>query len=124
MTNKIIQAANAMLAMPERITNVTRSNEEFYFRFSEKHTWSIQKNPEGTVYTLYYYPVDESIDHIIEMLEAGGEGLPVVSYSSKDLRSQEADQTFRELYRVVSEKLYGVDKALDEIIKLAEDQPF
>jgi len=40
-----------------------------------------------------------------------------IRYSSKDLNSKEAYETFSELYRIIEEKVFGVDKALDDIIK-------
>ena len=45
-----------------------------------------------------------------------------VNYSSKELGTKEAKQSMRELYTLLSEKVYGIDEVLDDII--SSDVPF
>jgi len=45
-----------------------------------------------------------------------------MTYRASDFKSQEVDESFRDLYTTVKGKLYGIDKVFDEI--LGEDEPF
>ena len=40
-----------------------------------------------------------------------------VTYSTVDIKTQEALESFRELYQIVSDKLFGIEDAFDEIIQ-------
>jgi len=46
-----------------------------------------------------------------------------IGYSTNELATKEAKDTFAELYTLVGEKAYGMDGVLDEIIASDTDQP-
>jgi len=118
--SKIIRTVNAIIQNPDKITNIRRKENEYYFLYNEKYKWSIHKSE--SVYYLHYYPFDITIEEISEIEH--WEEYDYISYNTKELKSQEAKESFRELYRILKEKIYHVDEALDEIIKDGEKEPF
>ena len=109
-----------MIQNSGKITNIRRRESEYYFLYNKKYKWSISK-PES-VYYLHYYPFDITIEEISEIEE--WEVYDYVSYNTKELKSQEAEESFLELYQIIKEKIYNVDEVLDEIIKDGEKEPF
>ena len=63
---------------------------------------------------MHYYPDETTIDELVTTSDWNS--VNFVTYRTKDLKSREAYETFAELYLLLKEKLYGVDKVLDEII--------
>lgn len=119
---KIVQAVNSMIANKPKITNVILGRDgDFYFLFGT-HKWSVGENSNG--YYLRYYPGEAALEEIAAYVNMPWQSdAPIaVSYSTGELNSREASQSFSELYRVVQEKLYNVDTVLDEII--GDDNPF
>lgn len=114
---KIVQAVNAMLQRPERITNVTESDftNEYYFLYHD-YKWSILFSAEEDRYSLYFYPGDESIQDLASTPPPEADSIRMIHYSTKELGTKEAYSTFRELYKVIQEKLFNVDKVLEKII--------
>lgn len=119
---KIVQAVNSMIANKAKITNVIVGNDgDFYFKFGE-HKWSIGGDSDG--YNLRYFPGNDTLDTIAAFIQVGWTNVPPTSvlYTTSDLKTREALQSFAELHRVVQEKLYDVDRVLDDII--GDDDPF
>lgn len=113
--SKIIAAANSMIANQNKIGNVIageQSSTDIFFTYDNKFKWSINKTGDG--YWLYFYPGDASIETLAATWDWDSVGF--VTYSTKEIGSREAVDTFSELYTLVKEKLYGVDDALNEII--------
>ncbi|MEI8572000.1 hypothetical protein U737_21635 [Methylomonas sp. LW13] len=115
--SKIVIAANAMIANAEKISTVIPSNENkefFYFLYGKKYTWGIYK--DGGAIVLLYFPNNESPDYLAALASYDFSDVSVMRYSSLSIGSQEAEETFRDLYTIIQEKAFGIDKVLDEII--------
>jgi hypothetical protein len=116
--SKIVKAINVMVSNERAISNVIKGYEssELFFMYDNKHKWSIIKN-DGGEYFLHYYPGDQELEILAGWPDvAWREFSEMVSYNSNDLGTKEAISSLSELYTVVQEKLYGMDKALDDII--------
>ena len=119
--SKIIQAINAMISNPAFITDVHEHELEYFFLYKGKYKWSI-KVAEDTI-NLWFYPGLQSLDELVHTRD--WQYIPMIHYSSKDIGTKEAKASLNELYNLVKEKLYSVDKVLDDIIAdLEDDLPF
>lgn len=119
---KIVSAANAMIATRDRITDAIpgANGSEIFFLYDHKHKWSISKNGNGE-FTLFYYPGSQTIREMASWPdEAWYEFGQMIRYSTKEIGTKEAKETFAELYRVVTENLFGINGVLDEIIGNAD----
>lgn len=120
--SKIIRTVNAMIQNQDKITNINRNEDEYFFLYNKKYKWSISK--PASIYYLHYYPFEMTIEEISEMGEERWESYDFVSYNTKELKSQEAEESFLELYQILKEKIYNINEVLDEIIKDGEEEPF
>jgi hypothetical protein len=114
--SKIVAAVNAMIANEEKIGNVIQGAhpKEIFFSYDTKFVWSIKHDDDGH-YSLWFFP-DAPDVKILARIDDWHEDTPMVYYSSEQIGTAEAFQTFQELYTLVKEKVYGMDKTLDEII--------
>ncbi len=114
--NKIIQVINTMISNSQRISNViVNGGNEFFFIYNDKHKWSIINNDEDSI-VLFLYP-DEDIK--LEELAFDVDFSVYkryVSYRAEDFKSAEAIETFKELLKIVKDKIFGVDNILDDIL--------
>jgi len=116
--SKIVRAANAMVSNSDKIGDVKKTENEYFFLYNDKYKWSISYSSVDRSYALFYYPGDASIEMLAAKSPDEWQNYnEYVRYSSKDLNSKEANETFSELFRIIEEKAYGVDKILDDIIK-------
>jgi hypothetical protein len=117
---KIVTAVNAMISAPHLISSVvTGPDTELFFKYAEKHKWSIAKFGTEDI-VLYYYPGSQELQHLAGWRDDDWHGFgEMVRYSAKELGGKEVKDTFFELYRIVQERLFGVDSALDDIIDKA-----
>ncbi|MGA0557424.1 hypothetical protein ACO2Q8_12280 [Larkinella sp. VNQ87] len=119
--HKIVAAVNSMIANPNLISTVIKSvdGNELFFTYEDRFKWSVTKSDEGHYY-LYYYPGNVSIQDLATIPEhkwtSSGD---FITYSSKEIKTKEAYESFAELYQIVQGKLYGIDDVLDYIIKTA-----
>ena len=125
---KIIQAINAMVSNPQKITKVIASpypaNRGTFFLYDEKYKWSILFDEEGNEYHLTYYRGSNTIEHMASFTTSVWPGsTDSVSYSSEGLKSREAFESLRALFGVVKEKLCGMDDVLNDIVK-DDDLPY
>lgn len=117
--SKIVRAVNSMILNPSKISNVSVVDEEYFFMYDGKYKWSIKHYVSD--YLLYFFPEDETIDNLVKYIESKPSEYPdYVFYNSDDLKTREAAESFGELYLIVKEKLYGLDKILDDIIEAEE----
>lgn len=117
--SKIIEAINVMVSNQDKIDAAIQGQyeSEIFFRYQKKHKWSILKSENGEYY-LHYYPVKTSLEELASWPdEAWHEFGAIVSYNSKDLATKEAKESLRELYSIVTEKVFGMDEVLEDIIK-------
>ena len=112
---KIVQVANAMVSNSSKISNVLKNDKEYFFLYNKKYKWSISKNVEEDYY-LHFYPTDTMTIEELSVFDNWSAFNQFVTYSTKDIKTQEAIETFRELYQIVSDKIYGLDDIFDEII--------
>lgn len=113
---KIIQVINAMISNHELITNVVRNQHEYFFMYNLKHKWSISLNNEGDYY-LHLYPLDHPDYEYLANFDGDWTQINYVSYNTKELKTNEALESFSELYKIVSDKLLGIDGIFDEILQ-------
>jgi hypothetical protein len=72
-------------------------------------------------YFLWYYPRESVTTEQLATYEGQDwEGEPIVTYKSSDIGTKEAIQSFDELYRLLKERVWDMDKVLDEIIGTEE----
>ncbi len=121
--SKVVRAVNVMISNANKIDNCVRNNDEYFFEYDGKYKWSMSYNDSENVYYLYFYPGDGSIKELAYAGPEEWEHINMVRYSSGDFKGAEAHESFRELYTLLKEKVYGIDKALDDIIS-SEDLPF
>jgi hypothetical protein len=123
--SKIVRAANAMLANTNKITKVVQKGREYFFLYGDKHKWSILYLEGDDEYRLFYYPGDKPLEYFTSMDDSGWQYFSeYILYKTGDLGTKEAYRTFQELYMTVKEKIFGIDKVLDEIIADDKDIPF
>jgi hypothetical protein len=116
--SKIVIAANAMIENKNRISNVVPgiNGIEVFFLFDGKYKWSIIERDDGA-YALVYYPGKQTLEELAGMQEyEWGDFAELVYYNSKDIGTRESEETFRELYKLVTDMKYGMDDILDNII--------
>ncbi|PTS71881.1 hypothetical protein DBR33_01280 [Stenotrophomonas sp. HMWF022] len=106
-----------MIANSDRISDVvTGRTGELFFLYGGRYKWSILRDASGEI-RLWFYPGTQSLNDLSSWDDYEWAGFDeMVLYSAKELGTREAVDSFDELYRVVSEKRYGVDEALDDII--------
>ena len=119
--SKIIKAINVMVSNPDKIGKETRgtSSKEIFFTYMSKHNWSMYLREEKG-YALHYYPGDETIEDLASI--STWEDVSMITYTSSELGTREAFESMRDLHTILTEKLYGLNKVLDEIID--SDVPF
>lgn len=114
--NKIIRVINAMISNYGKISNVVATpHNEYFFIYNNKHKWSMIRS--GSDFTLFLYP-DENIKLEELAFDTDFDRYNnFVSYRSEEYKSAEATETFSELFKVVKNKIFGVDDILDDILK-------
>jgi len=127
---KIVRVVNAMLSHRDKITDVKESTSEagsvYFFLYNGKYKWSISRTAGEGSYFLHFYPGPESLELLASCdVDEWAEHDPAsVFYSTRSLKSKEANESFAELFKVIREKLYNVEEILDEILKSADDVSF
>lgn len=115
--SKIIKAINAMVSNPNLISDAKKYSNIIYFLYKGVYKWSIATlGALESNYRLCYYAGEEDLSDIINFDNYDFENAKIIIYNSEDFKTKEADESFAELYLTVSEKLYDIDKALDDII--------
>lgn len=130
--SKIVQAVNVMIANKDKISNVKKGTflDEYYFVYNSKYVWSIGKSDNDLYLTSYpldsfYFETPEKYAKHLSGLDPDECGkIDYVCYSTKELNTREATESFRELYTTVKEKILGIDTMLDDIINNDETVQF
>lgn len=114
---KIIEALNSIISNPNKITDVYQNDKEFFFLYDDKYKWSITLNPDGHYVAFLYPKNDKTIEELASMDSLGFVTYKnFITFKSEEIKTREATETFAELYRLVSNRLFGVDEILDDII--------
>jgi len=112
---KIVEAVNSMIINSTLISNVFKKENEIFFIYNKKYKWSVSRN-ENNIYFLYIYPKTyltlEQLAYEVDYSVFDD----FIVYRSDEIKTREAIETFAELYQVLSDKLFGVDDILDDII--------
>lgn len=111
--NKIILAINSMIQNSDKISNVSVFDIEYFFEY-KGYIWGILELKED--YILTYYPESTTVTNVINRIEFMHD-INSISYNSDAFKNQEDIESFRDLYLIIKEKLYGLDKVLDDIIE-------
>jgi hypothetical protein len=120
--SKIVQAVNSMILNKKRISEVIRHEAEYFFLYKGKYKWSMTSDDKGNHYYLFYYPGTQSLEELASMADYQWESFNAfIRYSTKDIGTKEALDSFRELYEIVKGRIYKMDDVLDEII--SDDTP-
>lgn len=114
MSAKIVQAVNAMVSNSDKISDVVGGQQELLFMYKKKYVWGIADRSDE--YGLWYYPDAKSTEELASLEPHEFEDMPLIYYSTKDIGTKEARDSFRELYQLVKEKVLGMDTVLDDII--------
>ncbi|MCX2481056.1 hypothetical protein OQY15_18270 [Pedobacter sp. MC2016-15] len=113
---KIVQAINAMISHQEQITNVKRNDQEYFFLYKERYKWSIILNSQGD-YILHLYTSETlTIEDLAAIPSEYWDTIDYVTYKNSEIKTQEAHESFSELFRIVQNKLLGADQILDDIL--------
>lgn len=113
--SKIVQVANAMISNPQNIKDVVVGDSELFFLYKDKYRWSIKYSENE--YFLYFYPGNPKLSILLDAENsAEWEDIEMVHYSTKQIATAEAKQTFLDLYNLVKEKAYGIDEAFKDIL--------
>ena len=123
--SKVVKAMNVMITNPQRIADVSpgRDRNEIFFHYLGGHKWSLVCTPRNE-YTLFYYPGDDfTLEQLASFEDEGWEHVDRVNYNASELGGREAVESMSELFRVLKEKVFGVEGVFDEIIQ-ADEIPF
>lgn len=119
--DKIIQVINKMVENKAKINGVIKDltpqdRQEYYFMY-DGFKWSVARLDENaSTYSLYYYPDKSlSLDDISRVNWSNYKEF--MMYKSDDYKSQEATESFADLFLTVQNKLYDVDKIFDKILE-------
>lgn len=105
-------AINSMIHNINEIYEITESKGEYFFKYKE-YIWSVYGLDDEVVLT--YFPYCRKIDDAISKVNYERE-YSNIRYKSGDFKSVEDIESFNELYRKIKERVYNVDKVLDDII--------
>lgn len=119
--SKIVQVVNTMLNNPSKITNVQKKHDVIFFNYIHEQLWGIFKQDNDQI-ILSIYPQKDlpiTVNDLVNMDDLDWKLTPPTSiaYSSESLKASEALESFTELYKVIIEKLYGIDDIFDQIIQ-------
>jgi len=144
--SKLIQAINTMIINSDKISEGIVYKGEYFFRYMSYVWSIKPSDFNRDYFILTYYPNyssvlnlkadmqnkadmhlgttvksinkspseklrDKLLNYTSDIKPAG-----IVTYNSESYKTKEAIESFRDLYKTVSEKLYDVDNVLDDII--------
>lgn len=121
MSKKIVQAVNAMISNPDKITKVIKNDEEYFFIYRDAYKWSMRKNEEGE-HVLWFYPFEENIENLAAYGADDWANVNMVAYKDSEIGTKEARASFAELYTLLKERVFGMNFVLDDII--SDANPF
>ncbi len=125
--SKIVRAVNSMISNAHSINSVEQGFEEteLFFLYDNKYKWSISRSSTDNNYYLHYYPGAQSLKELASIPSSNWQYFrEMVTYSTLQIKTEEAYQSFAELYTKVVDKLWGMDDVLDGIIKGDEEIQF
>ncbi|MDA6068661.1 hypothetical protein NJT12_03420 [Flavobacterium sp. AC] len=120
---KIVLVINSIISHQEKISNIIANGDEIFFLYDGKHKWSVDKIAEEYIdtYIVNFYPQDgnenkvQTLEQIID-LKMFGSPVRMATYTTRQYSTTEAYETFKDLYEIVFNKVYGIDDIFDSII--------
>jgi hypothetical protein len=120
---KIVLVINTMITNKEKISNIILDEKEIFFLYDNKYIWSIEKINENwsDQYVVNFFPKDrnsivqEDIEDIVHKKRFGTLS-NIATYSTVELKAVEAFESFKDLYQILLDKLYGIDEMFDDIL--------
>lgn len=123
--SKIIQVINSMIENSKKITEIEKKETNFFFLYKE-YVWSIiqwsNDVTDEVKYSLIYYPKNKKISELRILGYADMLKIDRVFYSTDDFKTKEAFESFAQLYTMIKEKYYGIDKMFDDILEDSEQE--
>lgn len=113
---KIVQVLNTIITNQKLVSNVLRNEREYFFIYDNKYKWSILKGDKSDNYFVHFYPTEERTLEQLAYETDWQEFTNFVTYSTEDLKTKEAQETFTELYQIVATKVFGIDDMFDDIL--------
>lgn len=113
---KVVQVVNKMIENQRQIENVFKNGKEYFFLYKDKFKWSIARSDEDEQYYLHFYPTDSLAYHDLIRFTDWQNFDEFITYKTSDIKTREAEESFRELYQIVSNKVFRIDDLFDEII--------
>ena len=111
---KIVEVVNTMITHSDKIENVIKSENEYFFIYNKKYKWSISEY-QGD-YFLHIYP-DENISlEDLAQISDWERYANFVTFKVSEIKTREATESFSELYQIITSKLLGVDDILNDIL--------
>ena len=125
--SKIITVTNVMISNSNKISTIINHDGVWYFLYDEKYAWCMKIwDYEGeNRYLLYFltgkrnsYINDEREFEILSRQDINSlvKNGTAIEYNTNEICSDEALQSFRQLYITIREKGFGIDKVFDKII--------
>lgn len=118
--SKIVQAVNAMISNPDNITKVLKGDNEYFFSYRDKYSWSMAKHEDE--HFLYFYPSIRHIEEIANNDRHDWDTINMVVYRDSEIGTKEAKASFAELLNLLKEQVFGINKVLEDII--SDTMPF
>ena len=112
---KIVEVLNAMISNKDKISDVIKSDSEYFFLYNKKYKWSTRKDSHEDYFVFFYPDPNITLNDLKYNVDFQYYS-DFVTYTTEDLKTQEAVETFRELYQIVTNKLFGLDELFDDII--------
>lgn len=113
---KVLQVIRNMITNADKISNIEKQLNIFYFLY-KGYVWSIWEwsssdDTDNEGYSLAYYPGAKNVSDIIT---------PKIHrdfmvYSSGDFNTVDTLNLYAQLYNIIKEKFYGVDKVFNDIL--------
>ncbi|MRX70289.1 hypothetical protein SAMN06265349_101709 [Flavobacterium resistens] len=122
---KIVLVLNTIIAQREKISNVIPEENEFYFLYDNKYKWSIKKilGDWDDEFIVDFFPdakneiIPDTIDQIASNRKWGIK-VNYARYSTKEIGTKEAYETFKDLYDILFNVVYGIDDIFNDIIDI------
>jgi hypothetical protein len=116
--SKIVRAVNTMITNQEKISNIIKKKKNYYFLYDDRYKWSIEYWEYKNIYYLRFFSGEQPLESIASMIDVEWATFDeMIVYSTEELGTKEAYDTFKDLYMILQERSLGVDKILDDIIK-------
>lgn len=122
---RVVESIRHMTKHVTAMTDVTKSGNEFYFRFKD-HLFSIMQRSESHEwgeYSFFVYPLwTGSIANLIQEFEYNGtENVEMVSFHVNAMDASDAKAAMRDLYFALNAQRSDIDAILDDVLGVSAE---